>query len=343
MTHLEARTRACKAIEAASTALSATEPAALKVKVRPRDGVVNGAEIARGHTPTPGVEVAILGRDPDIAIVAYVVTRTGAACERWTLALLDAVEGALRGLAADALPAAGGRRTRRPDCEPRTQTLYDADMMKLSGVTLWGVTVRLPDLAVLQAAAERPPRLSLWEQANAALQPAVDAALGLTDIDAQDAAAAADRQRRRGMTERDRRDLMLRGPLPCCEVVHGDGRIEQDGIGAMEWVDGGVSYRQRTAGVRAWPITIRCRHTTERAADAALTELLSTLPATWTWRGQEMRIEPQTLTPPTYEHGAQAASVTVLMRAPQPVGDIIRLRQLRPVGVRGVIVPTIGA
>lgn len=336
MTHTEARDRAVSVIEAAKTTLSATEAEALKVKVRPRDGVVNGAEIARGHTPTPGVEVAILGRDPDIAIVAYVVTRTGKACERWTLALLDAVEGALRSLAADALPAVGGSRTRRPDIEPRTQTLYDAEMMKLSGVTLWAVTVRLPDQAILQAADEQTPRLSLWEEANTALQPAVDAALAPWAPSYPDdpAAEAAARARLRGMTEQDRRDLMLHGPLPFAEVVHGDGRIEQAGIGAIEWVQDGVSYRQRIAGVRAWPITLRIRHTTERLADAALTELLRTLPATWTWRGQEMRLDPQTLSPPAYEHGAQAASVTVLMRAPQPAGDIIRLRQLRAARVR---------
>lgn len=309
------------------------------------DGVVNGKEIGRQQMMRlPSVQVAVMGRsDAGIRVVAYVVTDTRTpAVDPAPLGLLDTVEEALR-----TLPGAG-----RALLEVCTQALFDPDTMAAGGVALWAVTAAWPDLAaVTDGSAEAG---GLLAAANELLAPAVDAALGLANIDEQDAGAVADRRRRRGMTERDRGRLALEGPLPYAEVRHGgmppgevrarwDGAVERRGSGSgrTRWPAGeagrplgpapaaGQSQtRQAVRGVRTWTATITLWAGTAYQVDAALTELLRVLPQRWTWSGQQNLVTVGRLDGPAYTNGAFRAGVEVTLAAAALAGEPETIRTI---------------
>ena len=339
MTLAAARSRAKAAVRAALAA------ARLHADCIEIDGVVNGKEIGRQQMMRlPSVQVAVMGRsDAGIRVVAYVVTDTRTpVVDPAPLGLLDTVEEALR-----TLPGPG-----RALLEVRTQALFDPDTMAAGGVALWAVTAAWPDLAaVADGSAEAG---GLLAAANELLAPAVDAALGLANIDEQDAAAVADRRRRRGMTERDRGRLALEGPLPYAEVRHGgmppgevrarwDGAVERRGSGSgrTRWPAGEAGRRlgpapaagqsqtrQAVRGVRTWTATITLWAGTAYQVDAALTELLRVLPQRWTWSGQQNLVTVGRLDGPAYTNGAFRAGVEVTLAAAALAGEPETIRTI---------------
>ena len=190
--------------------------------------------------------------------------------------------------------------------------------------------------------------------ANELLAPAVDAALGLANIDEQDPGAVADRRRRRGMTERDRGRLALEGPLPYAEVRHGgappgevrarwDGAVERRGSGSgrTRWPAGEAGRplgpapaagrpqtRQAVRGVRTWTATITLWAGTAYQVDAALTELLRLLPQRWTWSGQQNLVTVGRLDGPAYANGAFRAGVEVTLAAAALAGEPEMIRTI---------------
>ena len=336
MTLTEARARTRAAVEArVAPRPPAARPSWGHAECLERDGVVTGKEIARMQARKPSVQVAVLGRDGDgIRVVAYVVVDTRVpAVGSAVLELLDGVEEALR-----TLPGAG-----RPLLEVRTQALFDADMMTGTGAALWAVTAAWPDLAAAPDGSAGSG--GLIAAANELLAPAVDAALGLADVDEQDAAAAAARERRRGMTELDRRRCALEGPLPCAEVRHGDGAVERHGAGSGRalWPAGdpgrplgrapapGQSLaRQAVRGTRTWTAVITLWAGTEGQVDAALTILIRLLPRRWTWAGQQNLVTVGDLGGPVYvpARGACRASVAVTLAAAALAGEPETIRTL---------------
>lgn len=310
------------------------------------DGAMTGKEIQRQQLQLPSVQVAVMGRsDAGIRVVAYVVTDTRTpAVDPAPLGLLDTVEEALR-----TLPGAG-----RALLEVRTQALFDPDTMAAGGVALWAVTAAWPDLAAVADGSAVAG--GLLAAANELLAPAVDAALGLANIDEQDAAAVADRRRRRGMTEQDRGRLALEGPLPYAEVRHGgappgevrarwDGAVERRGSGAgrTRWPAGGAGRplgpapaagqsqtRQAVRGVRTWTATITLWAGTAYQVDAALTELLRLLPQRWTWSGQQNLVTVGRLDGPAYAapKGAFRAGVEVTLAAAALAGEPETIRTI---------------
>ena len=364
MTLADARDRALCALEAA---LKEAPPPPLfpPARVTPIDGAMTGKEIQRQQLQIPSVQVAVMGRsDAGIRVVAYVVTDTRTpAVGTSALELLDTVEEALR-----TLPDATYRRD--PDAQPpcerlplprdpgrallevRTQALFDPDTMAAGGVALWAVTAAWPDLA----AVDDPSAVAggLLAAANELLAPAIDAALGLANIDEQDAAAVAARQRRRGMTEQDRGRLALEGPLPYAEVRHGgappgevrarwDGAVERRGSGSgrTRWPAGEAGRplgpapapaaeqtRQAVRGVRTWTATITLWAGTAYQVDAALTELLRVLPQRWTWSGQQNLVTVGRLDGPAYTNGAFRAGVEVTLAAAALAGEPETIRTI---------------
>ncbi len=344
MTLTDARRRAKKSVEAAVG----------HVEVIELDGVLDAKEIARQAIEPPAVQVSTMGRGEDgIRIVAYVVTRTEMPSPPDALQLLDKVEESLR-----TLPGAG-----RAILDVRTQCLYDSHAMKAGSVALWAVTTTWPDLAAQVDASTGDG--SLIADANAFLAPAVDGALGLADVDDSDADAVADRTRRRGMTELDRRRLALEGPLPYAEVRHGEppaiaGVRSVSGVGAIERVGAGSgtarqrgnvrpgrplgpvaaapgsnSWRQQVHGMRVWPATVTLWAGTDAQVDAALTELLRLIPRRWRWSDQENRVTVGRVVGATYvpERGAHMASAEITLRAVNLIGERGEVRTVT-VGVR---------
>ena len=344
MTLTDARSRAKTALETAVTAARSTVG---HVYVDEIDGVLNTAEVARDSFKLPAVQVSVMAREAEgIRLCVYVLTRPKGRRLPSAMLLLDTVEEALR-----TLPGAG-----RAILDVATQTLYDPAMVA-KGCQAFAVTVVWPDLAA-ESDSSSSADGSLIADANAFLAPAVDGALGLADVDETDAAAVADRNRRRGMTELDRRRLALDGPLPYAEVRHGEppaipGVSRVSGAGAIERVGAGSgaarqrgnvrpgrllgpvpaepgsdSWTQQAHGMRVWPATVALWAGTDVQADAALTELLRLVPRRWRWSDQQNRVTVGRVVGATYvpERGAHMASAEITLRAVNLIGERTQAR-----------------
>ena len=304
---------------------AAEGPPRTVLHVAERDGVVDGAEVARLSNALPAAQVAVLGRSEDgygsagLRLVTYLVARTRYPAPDDTLALLGLCEDTMRGL-----PGPG-----RPLLPTRTQTLYDAKLMASGGVTLWAVTATLPELA---AVPDATPAGGVFGAANAMLAPVIDATLGTRTL------AKAPRERRRGMTARDRSALMVGGELPFAHVRHAPGRETADGAGSgrVRWTDDGdVVRQQEVRGQIAWTVTVVLWAGSDAQADTLAAAFMRRLPRAWEYLGQSSKIKVGEVKPADYSelHGASRATVEVRLRAASPSGDAARVPLIRKAAV----------
>ena len=326
MTLLQAREAALGAIRERFAGVSPPIPAFASQALRRKrvvghDGPIDAEECKRLSVQTPSVQVAVMGRAPErggqpagVRVAAWVIARPhqpppGQADD--ILAIVSEVEEALRLLPR---PADG------PLPEVRVQCLYDAKLMGAGGVTLWALSAVLPDSAVLEMPAGRRRLQGPMETANAALAPAIDAALGCYG-----------EPERRGMTERDRQLLALgRHGIPYCTVEHGAGEVRPAEAGVARWLgaDGEV-WTQDVRGLLVWPAAVRVWAATLAEADAILAKLAARLPRGLTYLGQQYHVAIERAAAPEPGAGLITAGVELRLQAVVPHGAARRLPLLR--------------
>ena len=285
---------------------SGAPPRRAPVSVAPHAGRVNADEIKRMAAGTGSrVLVTVAGREDRDAgesgarVLVYALQRTDRRRPSGETELVDAVETTLR-----ALPGSG-----RAPLRTRAANLY-SDAAGAIGATLWAVSASWPDLAAAEAGGDGDAQAdagdgapTIYESFTAAIAPALDQALGTTDL------VADERLALRGETEAQRRLLDWgepraghvtlasgRGALPSARVTHETAtafdwrgqRITAPHVAEYVDPDNGLAYRVRVRTLE-WVAVVRICD--DQRALARLDACIAALPDAWEQWGQGHNIE----------------------------------------------------